>query len=52
MTDPCEDVKVPRRISRLAAWIDCHPRTGWYLAFVGTINVLLTFATLIVSALA
>jgi hypothetical protein len=46
MTDPCENVKATGP-PRLVAWIDCHPRTGWYLACIGTLNVFLTFLTLV-----
>lgn len=53
MTDPNENVNPCDlgRIERLRTWLECHPLTGWYIAVVGTLNVLLTFVTLLVSAL-
>jgi hypothetical protein len=51
MTDPCEDVKPHEgRIQKLRYWLECHPPTGWYIAAIGTLNVMLTFALLLVSA--
>ena len=31
----------PAWISAWFEWIDCHPRTGWYLAVILTLNFVL-----------
>ena len=31
---------------RLIRWIDCHPRTGWYLCIIATLNLLLNLLDL------
>lgn len=51
MTDPHEDVKPQGRIARMKDWLECRPLTGWYLAVIGVMNLLLNIATLIVAAL-
>lgn len=43
MARDSEDVKRPRFIGRCVDWIDRHPRTGWYLVVVATLNLLLNF---------
>lgn len=40
MTDERPNVKL---WTRALHWIDCHPRTGWYLVTVATLNLLLNF---------
>lgn len=32
--------------SRLLSWIEAHPRTGWYIAAVSTLNLLVTISHL------
>ena len=34
-------------VVRIVAWLDCHPRTGWYVAVCATINVVLNILNLI-----
>lgn len=29
------------------AWLDCHPRTGWYVAACVTLNVILNVLSLL-----
>lgn len=39
MYEPKKNVKrYPTRMRPLLEWIDCHPRTGWYLATILTLN--------------
>lgn len=33
---------------RIGAWMDCHPRTGWYVAGISTLNVVLNVLNLVV----
>lgn len=46
MADPPCDVKTFRR--RTAEWIDCHPRTGWWLAGLMFVNTILNVLDLLV----
>lgn len=39
MTDMNEKIKETRR--RFIAWIDCHPRVGWYIVALVTLNTIL-----------
>lgn len=41
-----ENVKTVGR--RINCWMDAHPRTGWYVALVSSLNVLLNLANLFV----
>lgn len=52
MTDPCEDVKPPRGtlFTRTKTWIDCHPRTGWYLVSLLSFNTVLNLLDLLMNA--
>lgn len=48
------DSDVKRRSRQIADWIDCHPRTGWYVAawaFLVSLNALVGIADTIVKAL-
>lgn len=52
MPDGAPDVKPFSR--RLAAWIDAHPRTGWYVAgwaFLVSLNAIIGFFDLLLHAL-
>ena len=40
MARPDPDVKPDSRRA-LIAWLDAHPRTGWYCAFILTLNFIL-----------
>lgn len=33
-------------VMRCRAWVDSHPRTGWYIAGVSTLNVVLNLLNL------
>lgn len=35
-----DDEHVKGRFEKMRAFIDCHPRTGWYIAFMVTLNFL------------
>lgn len=35
-----EDDSVKGRIKRFREFVDTHPRTGWYIAFMVTLNFL------------
>jgi hypothetical protein len=37
----CEEVKRRDGHAALISWIECHPRTGWYIAVLTTLNVVL-----------
>lgn len=42
-----EEIKYPRGpLGWFLRWIDCHPRTGWYIVAVGTANLLLNIVDL------
>lgn len=42
MTDKTPNVKrYPQRVRPLLEWIDYHPRTGWYLVVILTLNFVL-----------
>lgn len=39
--------KKPRVLKdRLLSWVDSHPRVGWYLCFIATMNLLLNLLEL------
>jgi hypothetical protein len=38
MTAPERNVKL---FDRFMDWVDCHPRTGWYICVVATMNLAL-----------
>lgn len=40
------EVKKPNVLARSVAWIDSHPRTGWYVASVVTLNLLVNLVNL------
>lgn len=46
MTDMDRDVKGYRR--RVENYLDSHPRTGWWLASIGIINVVLNLLDLVI----
>ena len=41
MTERKPRVKYPHPFRALLVWIDCHPRTGWYLLVVASANLTL-----------
>lgn len=47
MTEIKVEVKRNRRQS-FGEWMDCHPRTGWWLAGIGTLNVFLNLLDLVI----
>lgn len=50
MNDDNKDVKGFRRrvVDNTAAWIDCHPRTGWWIACLMLVNTVLNVLDLFV----
>lgn len=44
MPKPFEDFK--RTKERTISWVDSHPRTGWYLMVLMTLNLLLSVVDL------
>lgn len=50
MPDHPQDVKDNRRriVERVGYWIDCHPRTGWWIAVLMLINTVLNILDLFV----
>lgn len=42
-----QNVKGTRR-RNASEWMDCHPRTGWWLAGIGILNVALNLLDLVV----
>jgi len=52
MADQHQEVKGLSR--RIAAWFDCHPRTGWYVAVwvaLVSLNALVGYIDLLLHAL-
>jgi hypothetical protein len=43
MAHDCNDVKKGLG-HRCLDWIDAHPRTGWYIVIIATLNFLLNLA--------
>lgn len=46
MTD--DDTHVKGFSRRLGTWIDCHPRTGWWIAVLAVVNTVLNLLDLLV----
>lgn len=46
MADCDENVKGLGR--RIQEYLDCHPRTGWWLASIGVINIILNLLDLVI----
>jgi hypothetical protein len=42
--DPCKEdagTKPSGVVERCLWWLEAHPRTGWYIAIMATVNVIL-----------
>lgn len=37
----CEEPAPRNLLEAFLHWIDCHPRTGWYLVVVASLNLIL-----------
>lgn len=46
ITQPNTQVKQRGILRQTIAWIDAHPRTGWYVAVMVTLNLLVNLVNL------